>query len=522
MSWEPEVAELRRRRELSLLMGGQERVDRQHAGGKLTIRERVDELVDPGSFHEIGQLAGYAEYENDEISSFMPYPSVAGLARVDGRRVAVWGNDFTVRGGSGRPGASGSTKGKTGFLEEVAAENDLPVFQLLDGAGANVEAISSGGFTYVPNGVSPFTRLALMLNRVPILTGLLGSVAGGVAGQAMLSHFTVMPKDTAVLFAAGPPVVKRALGHDITKEELGGSQVHVHQSGSVDNEAEDEADAMRQLRAVFSYLPDRASEVPPVKHTDDPADRKEEELLTIVPRNRARPYSMHRLIELVVDNGEHFQIQPDYGRCVITTLTRINGMPMGIVANNPRFLGGALDWAGARKVEHFLELCDLFLIPIVFFVDVPGFMVGAQAEARGTIRQGMRALWTSQNLRVPSMCVHIRKCYGMAGNMTGNPRKSNYRIAWPSAEWGSIPIEGGVDAAFRREIANAPDPAARRAEIEARFRAIASPFRTAEAFGVEDIIDPRDTRRYVADFLDLAYRAVSRMAGEQRGMGVRP
>ena len=165
-------------------------------------------------------------------------------------------------------------------------------------------------------------------------------------------------------------------------------------------------------------------------------------------------------------------------------------MPMGIVANNPRFLGGALDWAGARKVEHFLELCDLFLIPIVFFVDVPGFMVGAQAEARGTIRQGMRALWTSQNLRVPSMCVHIRKCYGMAGNMTGNPRKSNYRIAWPSAEWGSIPIEGGVDAAFRREIANAPDPAARRAEIEARFRAIASPFRTAEAFGVEDIIDP--------------------------------
>ena len=178
MSWEPEVAELRRRRELSLLMGGQERVDRQHAGGKLTIRERVDELVDPGSFHEIGQLAGYAEYENDEISSFMPYPSVAGLARVDGGASLSGAMTSRCAAAPAVPALPGSTKGKTGFLEEVAAENDLPVFQLLDGAGANVEAISSGGFTYVPNGVSPFTRLALMLNRVPILTALLGSVAG--------------------------------------------------------------------------------------------------------------------------------------------------------------------------------------------------------------------------------------------------------------------------------------------------------------------------------------------------------
>lgn len=522
MSWESEVLELRQRRELSLAMGGEERVERQRQGGKLNVRERIDALVDRGSFHELGQLAGYSEYDGDEISSFMPYPLVAGLARVDGRRVAVWGNDFTVRGGSGRAGASGSTKGKTGFLEEMASEYDLPVFQLLDGAGANVEAINSGGFTYLPNGAAQFTRLALLLNKVPILTALLGSVAGGVAGQAMLSHFTVMPKETAVLFAAGPPVVKRALGEEITKEELGGSQVHVHHSGAVDNEAEDEADALRQLRTVFSYLPDRASDVPPIRGSGDPVGRAEEELLTIVPRNRARPYSMHRLLELVVDEGESFEIQPDFGRCVITSLARVDGKPMGIVANNPRVIGGALDYAGASKVEHFLEFCDLFLIPVVFFVDVPGFMVGSRAEAAGTIRQGMRALWVSQNMRVPTMCVHIRKCYGMAGNMTGNPRRSNYRIAWPSGEWGSIPIEGGVDAAFRREIANAEDPSARRAEIEARFRAIASPFRTAEAFGVEDIIDPRHTRRYVADFLDLAYRALPRLAGEPRGLGVRP
>ncbi|PZC42160.1 MAG: Acetyl-CoA carboxylase, carboxyltransferase component [Chloroflexi bacterium] len=502
-------------------MGGEERVDRQHREGKLTVRERIDALVDPGTFRELGQLAGSALYEDEELTSFTPYPLVSGLARVDGRQVAVWGNDFTVRGGSGRAGEAAS-KGKTGFLEELASEHDLPVFQLLDGAGANVEAINSMGFTYLPNSYPIFTRLAQLLNRVPVLTALMGNVAGGVAGQSMMSHFTVMPKNTATLFAAGPPVVKRALGHEITKEELGGSQVHVHESGAVDNEAEDEADALRQLRAVFSYLPDTASDVPPIKASGDPADRTAEELLTIVPRNRARPYSMHRLIELVVDNGEMFEIQPHFGRCLITSLTRINGMPMGIVANNPRVIGGALDADGARKLEHFLELCDLFLLPIVFFVDVPGFMVGKQAEAAGTIRQGMRALWVSQNLRVPTMAVHIRKCYGMAGNLTGNPRRSNYRIAWPSGEWGSIPIEGGVDAAFRREIANAPDPAAKRAEIEARFRSIASPFRTGEAFAVEDIIDPRETRRYLAEFLELAYRALPRLAREPRGMGVRP
>ena len=522
MSWEAEVQELQRRRELSVLMGGEERVERQRQAGKLNVRERIDALVDPGTFEELGQLTGYSEYDGDELSSFMPYPLVTGLARVDGRRVAVWGNDFTVRGGSGRAGTAGSTKGKGGFLEELAAEFDLPVFQLLDGAGANVEAINYGGFTYLPNGSAQFSRLALMLNEVPILTALLGSVAGGVAGQAMMSHFTVMPKDTAVLFAAGPPVVQRALGEQITKEELGGSQVHVHQSGAVQNEAQDEADALRQLRTVFSYLPDRASEVPPIRSSDDPIDRAAEELISIVPRSRTRPYSMHRLVELVVDQGDLFEIQPDFGRCVITSLSRVNGMPMGIVANNPRHIGGALDRDGAQKVEHFLEFCDLFLMPVVFFVDVPGFMVGSQAEAAGTIRQGMRALWVANNLRVPSMCVHIRKCYGMAGNMTGNPRRPNYRIAWPSGEWGSIPIEGGVDAAFRREIANAQDPVAKRAEIEARFRAIASPFRTAEAFGVEDIIDPRHTRRYVADFLDLAYRGLSRMSGQPRGMGVRP
>ena len=520
MSWEPEVQELERRRALSLRMGGEERVARQHSEGKLTVRERIDALIDPGTFREIGQLAGGAVYEGDQLQSFTPYALVAGLGRIDGRQVSVWGNDFTVRGGSGGGGAS--SKGKTGFLEDLAGEHDLPVFQLLDGAGANVESINSLGFTYLPNSYPIFTRLAHLLNKVPVQTALMGNVAGGVAGQAMMSHFTVMPKNTATLFAAGPPVVKRALGHEITKEELGGSQIHVHESGAVDNEAEDEADAIRQLRAVFSYLPDAAWGLPPVQASDDPVDRAEDDLLTIVPRNRSRAYSMHRLLELVVDHGELFEIQPHFGRCLITTLTRINGMPLGIVANNPRVSGGALDWAGARKLEHFLEFCDLFHLPIVFFVDVPGFMVGRQAEAAGTIRQGMRALWVSQNLRVPTMAVHIRKCYGMAGNLTGNPRRSNYRIAWPSGEWGSIPIEGGVDAAFRREIANAPDPNARRAEIEARFRAIASPFRTAEAFAVEDIIDPRQTRRYVAEFLELAYRAMPRLALEPRGMGARP
>ena len=360
------------------------------------------------------------------------------------------------------------------------------------------------------------------MQSVPVVAAVLGSVAGGPAGRAILAHWNVMTKRTSELFAAGPPVVARALGAEPTKQELGGAHIHVHVSGVIDNEAEDEEDAFRQIRQFLSYMPTNVWQAPPVLDSPDPPDRAEEGLISIVPRHRARVYDMRQLLRWVVDLGELFEIKPRFGACVITALARIAGKPIGIIANDPVQNGGALDADGADKQAHFIELCDYFHIPLVYFADIPGFMVGVRAEQDATLRSGMRAIWVGAQASVPTMTVVVRKCYGMGGMATGNAARLNYRIAWPSGEWGSIPIEGGVDAAYRREIADADDPDQRRQEIEVELRSMRSVFRTAESFGVEEIIDPRRTRGYLARFADLAYGAIQHRLGPKSLKGVRP
>jgi acetyl-CoA carboxylase carboxyltransferase component len=518
MSWQPEVEEIARRVELAKRMGGPERVQRQHTDGKLTIRERIDALVDPGSFSEIGALAGIGEYENGELKGFTPTPFVGGIARIDGRMVAVGGEDFTVRGGSQ---AMKMDRPKGTFIEEMAKEWRLPLFLFLDGAGANIQSVADLGHTYLPSSPNVFGPIIETGKEVPVIGAIVGSIAGAVAARAMLCHFTVMSQAGA-MFAAGPPVVKRALGADVTKAELGGPEVHVKISGSVDNEAQDEYDAIRQVKKFFSYLPASVYELPPANECHDPVDRAEEELLSIVPRSRTRPYKMRRVIELIVDDGDYFEVQPTFGTTVITALTRVGGRVVGIIANDPYIMGGALTAGGADKQAHFSEFCDHFHIPLVYLADVPGFMIGPQAERSGALRRGMRAYWTSLNLTVPTLTVITRKNYGMAGQMTGRADRLNYRIGWPSGEWGSIPIEGGVDAAFRREIANSPDPAKRRAEIEAELGEYRNVFRTAETFGIEDIIDPRQTRAHIARFLEIAYRILPTELQQKSKIGVRP
>jgi acetyl-CoA carboxylase carboxyltransferase component len=406
-------------------------------------------------------------------------------------------------------------------VEDLALEYKVPLVLLIDGAGANIKAVARAGHTYLPSSAS-FGRSVQVMGQSPVVAAVLGAIAGGPAGRAMLAHWNVMTASTSAMFAAGPPVVKRALGSEVTREELGGAQVHVHESGCIDNEAADEADAFRQIRDFLSYLPQNVWQLPPVAPCADPADRAEEGLLSIVPRNRKRPYSMKRLLQMVVDEGALFEIKPHYGACVITALARVAGHPVGIIANNPMKFGGALDGDGADKQGHFIELCDFFHIPIVYFADIPGFMIGTAAERRGTLRRAMRAVWTGVQATVPSLTIVVRKCYGMGGMATGNAARLNYRLAWPSGEWGSIPIEGGVDAAYRREIAEAPDPGARREEIETELRAMRDVFRTAEAFAVEEIIDPRQTRRYLARFVELAYGAMEHDRGPHALVGVRP
>jgi len=350
----------------------------------------------------------------------------------------------------------------------------------------------------------------------------MGTAAGGPAGRAILSHWTVMVRGTSQVFAAGPPVVERSLGQKIGKEELGGAAIAVDVAGTIDNVASSEAECFAMVRRYLSYMPQNVWELPPVAACDDPADRRAEELASIVPQDRRRPYNMRKLIGLVADRDSIFEIQPSFGKAVITSLARMNGRVVGIIANNPMFYGGAIDVRGARKQTHFIDLCDCFHIPLIFFVDVPGFMVGKDAEAAATLREGMRSVYAALQATVPVYTVVIRKCYGMAGMGATDKNGLDFKIAWPSAEWGSLPIEGGVAAAFRREIAQAPDPRAREREIELDFQAKASPFRTAEAFGVEDIIDPRATRAYLCRFIEAAQGRLATTVGPKPKYGVRP
>src|ERR1700751_5230207 len=520
MSWDAEARETAERRRFAEALGGPERIERQHATGRQTIRERLHQMVDAGTFQEVGRLTGSGQYVDGALKSVTPAPYVMGLAKIGGRDVAIGGEDFTVRGGSSW-GSDRRKGGQGGFVEDLAFNYRIPLVNLIDGSGGSVTSASRRGYASLP-GIHGFEGSCELLGHVPVVSAVLGSAAGGPAGRAILSHLSVMVKGSSHIFAAGPPVVKRSLGQNLTKEELGGSKIAVDMAGTVDNVAESEADAFDQVRRFLSYMPQNVWQMPPVIASSDPADRIEDELLSIVPRDRRKPYNMRKLMALVADRGSLFEIQPSFGRAVITSFGRMNGKPVGFIANNPMVYGGAMDAAAARKQLHFVDLCDCFHIPIIFLVDVPGFMVGLQAEQNATLREGMRCLHAAMQATVPIMTVIIRKCYGMAGMATNDKNGLDFKIAWPSAEWGSLPIEGGVAAAYRREIENAPDPKAREKELETQLRAQASPFRTAEAFAIEDIIDPRETRAYICRFIDAAQGRIATSLGPKPKYGVRP
>lgn len=514
MTWEPEVNEIERRRALAYRMGGEERVRDQHERGKLTVRERIDALVDEGSFLERGVLAGSAEYEGTELKDFRSSPFVMGLAEIDGRTIAVGGGDFTARGRPGTPsgGGGGGPLNKGGFVEQMALELKVPLVRLIDAFGADIRAIEAIGRTYIP--ANPNWEIATQLiGEVPVVSAALGSVAGLPAAQVGAAHFSVMVKEVAQVFAAGPPVVVRALGLEVSKEDLGGHQVHARGSGLVDNEAEDEADAFRQIRAFLSYLPSSVWELPPVHGCGDSPERRDEELLSVIPRDRQRPYDARRMVAHVMDQGSVFEMGRYYGRSLITMFARLDGQPVGVMANDPLWLGGSMDARAARKMEKFVDLCDTFHLPVVNFVDQPGFMIGPAAESEGTLQAGVRALAAVYQASIPWASVIVRRVYGVAGAGHQNHSRYNYRIAWPSGEWGSIPIEGGAMAAYRRQIDEADDPKAALKEIEEKLVAMRSPFRTAEAFNIEDIIDPRETRPLLCQWVKRAQRQLPATLG---------
>src|ERR687884_678098 len=482
MSWEPELEELRRREELARRMGGEERVERQHTSGRLTVRERIDRLFDDGSFHETGAIAGHATYDGDELVDFLPANMVVGQGRIRGRRAVVQGDDFTVRGGA----ADAAIWQKMVHAERLAHDLRMPLVRLVDGTGGggSVKQLESMGFTYVPL-VPGWELVVENLSLVP--------VAGLGAARVVASHFSVIVRGSAQMFVAGPPVVAAAMGETPDKEELGGARIQT-QAGAIDNEAADEDDALAQLQAFLSYLPDSVWEAPPAAAADDPADRRDEELVSIVPRERRKPYRMRRVLELVFDRGSVFELGARYGRPLVTALARLGGRPVGVLASDPNHYAGGLTGDASDKLARMVDMCDQFHLPIVNFVDQPGFVIGTQAERQATIRRGARALYASYQATVPWVSILVRKVYGVAGAGHGNHAALNLRYAWPSGEWGSLPLEGGIEAAYRRELEAADDPAALHAEIVERLNAVRSPFRTAERFGIEEIIDPRDTR----------------------------
>jgi acetyl-CoA carboxylase carboxyltransferase component len=509
MTWQPELDELRRREALAREMGGAERVARQHEQGKLTVRERIDLLLDHGSFRETGAIAGTASYDEDgALESFVPANMVVGQGRVDGRRAIVQGDDFTVRGGA----ADAAIWQKMVWAERAAHELRLPLVRLVDGTGGggSVKTLETMGFTYVPF-VPGFELMGANLGRVPVVAAALGPVAGLGAARVVASHFSVIVSGLAQLFVAGPPVVAAAMGESPGKEELGGARAQTA-AGAVDNEAANEEDALAQLRRFLSYLPGSAWEAPPVHAATDPADRRDEALLAIVPRDPRTPYRMRAILDAVFDRASVFEVGRRYGRSLITALARLDGRPVGVLASDPHHYAGGLTGDASDKLARFVDTCDTFRLPVVNLVDQPGFVIGTASERAGTIRRGTRALVATYQATVPWASVLVRKVYGVAGAGHGDHSRLNLRYAWPSGDWGSLPIAGGLEAAYRRELEAAGGPVERerlRAEIEARLNAVRSPFRTAERFGVEEIIDPRDTRRLLCDWAVRAHELVA-------------
>jgi acetyl-CoA carboxylase carboxyltransferase component len=492
-------------------MGGPEGIERQHRNGKLTVRERLPLIADPGSFHQFGMLRGEARYDDDgRLQGVLPDGKVEGMCTIEGRKVVITAGDFTVRGGSasGHNGGLGTELSAT----ERALEWRVPLVRLLDAAGGSVRNFETLGRTYLPDANS-FVHVDVdMLNTAPVVSAVLGAAAGIGALHTSLAHWNVMVRHTGQVFPGGPPVVKAALGEDITKEDLGGWHIHTRVSGVVDNLAEDEQDAFDQIRRFLSYLPTSVDEMAPRRESADPVDRRAEELASLVPRDRRRGHNARRLIELVVDEGSFFPIAPMYGRARITGLARIDGFPVGVMANDPMFHGGATDVAAGQKALRLFQLCDTFHLPLVDFADEPGLMVGVESERAGIERAGARLVCATNLSRMPWITFAIRRLYGVGGQTHHRASGMFRRYAWPSANWGSMHIAGGASAAYRREIEAADDPDAKRAEIEARLQAVASPFRTAEATG-QDIIDPRDTRPLAVEFVHDAQRILARQLG---------
>ena len=495
MSWKKETVEINKRRKLAKAQGGKEAIKTQHDKGRLTLRERIELLLDKDTFQEQGEIAGGVEIDSEgKLESVTPANFILGFGKINNQQVVVGGEDFTVKGGS--PNAAGLRKSV--YTEELALKYKVPLIRLHEGGGGSVAGPGKKSGSYGGDPVfskSRFKSVADTLKEIPVASAALGPVAGMPAARFVASHFRVMTKETAQILVAGPAVVERAFGKKMTKEELGGSEIH-KLNGVTDNVAISEEDAFMQIKSFLSFMPQNIYEISEKIDCDDPVERQEEELLSVIPKDRKRSYEMRDIVKLVFDKDSFFEMTKYFGRGIITGFARINGYPVAIFANDSNFYAGSMSAEGAQKTTRFIKLCDTFKLPIVSLVDEPGFLIGPDAEKAGTILHGTEAVLATTESQVPWTTIMIRKSFGVAAAAHYGP--DGYVLAWPSAESGPLPLEGGVAVAFKKEIAADKDPEAKRKELEEKMAKNQNPFPRAEAFSVHEIIDPRETRKYIA------------------------
>jgi methylmalonyl-CoA decarboxylase subunit alpha len=495
----PLVEELAERRERARLGGGPERIERQHAAGKLTARERLALLIDEGTFTELGIHAQPHFSQRAMEGKEAPADGViTGYGKVDGRLLAVCAYDFTVMAGS--MGMTGELK--VTRLRELALTKRIPFVWLLDSAGARIQ--EAVGSLFAGSG-HLFREEVVMSGVIPQVAALMGPCAAGTAYIPALADFVPMVKGRGSMALAGPHLVRAAIGEDVTQEELGGSRVHTRRSGVGDLEVSSDEECIQAVKDYLSFMPQNCEERAPVVPTADPVDRMDDELLDVVPDSNRKPYDSYDVIRRIVDDGAWFDLKPNWGRTVITCLARFGGRPAGIVASQPRHLGGILDNDSADKAARFVNLCNAYAIPLVFLQDVPGFMVGTKVEQAGIIRHGAKMLHAVAAATVPKVTVVLRKAYG-AGYyvMCGRAYEPDLIVAWPSAEISVMGAEGAVEIIFRRQVEEAEDPAAKKAELIADFRRIIDVYIAAANDMIDDVIDPRETRPTICRALEMA------------------
>jgi acetyl-CoA carboxylase carboxyltransferase component len=493
------VDDLHGRRERAKVGGGEEKIAVQHERGKLTARERLDLLCDPGTFVELGIHAGPHFSQRTMEGREAPADGViTGWGEIDGRRCAIAAYDFTVMAGS--MGMTGEIK--MSRLREMALQKRMPMVWLLDSAGARIQEAT--GSLFAGSG-HLFREEVTMSGVIPLVAGMLGPCAAGTAYIPGLADFVPMVVGQGAMALAGPHLTKAVTGEDISMEDLGGAKVHCRKSGVGDLEVADDRECIEVIKRYLSYFPSNCEEHAPVRETKDPDDRMSEKLLDIVPESSRHPYDMYEVIREIVDDGEILDIKPKFARTLITCLARFGGQPTGIVANQPKQLGGILENDSADKAARFVNLCDAFNIPLLFLQDVPGFMVGSKVEHAGIIRHGAKMLYAVSRATVPKVTVVIRKAYG-AGYyvMNGKAYEPDLIVGWPTAEISVMGPEGAVNIIGRSAIEASDDPEATRAEMVAKVKETIDPYIAAKNALIDDVIDPRETRPTIIRGLRMA------------------